>query len=108
MDSVAPTPPYFAVIFTSQRAADDGCGYAAMSQRMLDLARDQPGFLGSDSARNAEGLGITVSYWKDEASIAAWRAHAEHAIAQRFGREAWYAGYRVEVCEVKRAWSFGR
>jgi heme-degrading monooxygenase HmoA len=77
-----------------------------MAERMVELARKQPGFLGVESARNAEGLGITVSYWRDAASIAAWRAHAEHAVAQRLGREAWYARYRLEVCEVTRAWSF--
>jgi heme-degrading monooxygenase HmoA len=79
-----------------------------MAERMEQLAREQPGFLGVESARNAEGLGITVSYWRDEASIAAWRAHAEHAVAQRLGKEAWYARYRLEVCEVQRAWSFAR
>lgn len=79
-----------------------------MAERMVELAREQPGFLGVESARNAEGLGITVSYWRDEASIAAWRAHADHAVAQRLGREAWYARYRLEVCEVKRAWAFAR
>lgn len=54
-----PEPPYYAVIFTSERTDVDE-GYAAMAERMLALARTQPGFLGVESAR--DGVGITVSY----------------------------------------------
>jgi heme-degrading monooxygenase HmoA len=96
-----PEPPYLAVIFSSQRTPGDQ-GYAAMAERMVELARMQPGFLGVESARDAEGFGITVSYWKDEASIAAWKAHAEHAVAQRLGRERWYGAFRLRVCRVER------
>jgi heme-degrading monooxygenase HmoA len=99
--AVTPEPPYLAVIFSSQRTKGDG-GYAVMAERMIDLAQDQPGFLGIESARDAEGFGITVSYWRDEASIAAWKAHAEHAVAQRLGWEQWYAAFRVRLCRVQR------
>ena len=81
-----PAPPYFAVIFTSRRQATEGDGYAETAARMEELAREQPGFLGIESARGADGLGITISYWRDEASIAAWKAHAEHQLAQQQGR----------------------
>jgi heme-degrading monooxygenase HmoA len=96
-----PEPPYVAVIFSSLRTEGDR-GYGAMVERMEDLAKVQPGFLGVESARDAEGFGITVSYWRDEASVAAWKAHAEHAVAQRLGREAWYGAFRVRVCRVER------
>ena len=101
MIATTPEPPYLAVIFSSQRTGDDA-GYAAMSERMVELARQQPGFLGVESARDAGGFGLTVSYWRDEASIAAWRAHAEHAVAQRLGRERWYGAFRLRVCRVER------
>src|SRR5262249_21116934 len=78
-----PAPPYYAVIFTSRRTAGDD-GYAATADRMFELAATQPGFLGVDSAR--EDVGITVSYWTDEAAIAAWKAEVEHLTAQRDGR----------------------
>jgi len=97
-----PEPPYYAVIFTSLRTAGDE-GYARMSDRMVELAAQQPGFLGVESAREAEGLGITVSYWKDEDSIQAWKAHMEHAVAQRLGKEKWYAAYSLRVARVERA-----
>jgi heme-degrading monooxygenase HmoA len=101
-----PEPPYFAVIFSSQRTAGDQ-GYGAMAERMLELAARQPGFLGVESARDAEGFGITVSYWRDEAAIAAWKAEGEHAVAQRLGREQWYATFRLRICRVEREYGVG-
>lgn len=101
MIAATPEPPYFAVIFSSQRTEGDR-GYAAMAERMVALARQQAGFLGVESARDAAGFGLTVSYWTDEAAIAAWRADAEHAVAQRLGRERWYQAFRLRVCRVER------
>jgi heme-degrading monooxygenase HmoA len=99
--AATPQPPYLAVVFSSQRTQGDG-GYAVMAERMIELAKDQPGFLGVETARDSEGFGITVSYWKDDASIAAWKAHAEHAVAQRLGWEKWYAAFRLRLCRVER------
>ena len=101
-----PPPPYYAVIFTSIRTADDPAGYEAMAERMVLLARDQTGFLGIESARGAGGLGITVSYWTSEEAIRSWREHAEHAIAQQRGREQWYERYELRVARVER--DFGK
>jgi heme-degrading monooxygenase HmoA len=94
-----PEPPYVAVIFTSVRTDGDR-GYAAMSDAMERLAAEQPGYLGIESAR--DGLGITVSYWTDVESAAAWKQDAEHLVAQQRGRDEWYADYRVRVAVVER------
>lgn len=94
-----PSPPYWAVIFTSLRTPDDG-GYDAMSRAMVDLATRQRGFLGMDSAR--DGVGITVSYWTDLDAIAAWKADVRHLAAQKAGRERWYETYRVRIAKVER------
>lgn len=102
-----PAPPYYVVIFTSARTDDDN-GYAIASERMFDLAAEQPGFLGVDSAREGPDLGITVSYWRDEKSIAAWKRHAEHTIARETGRERWYEAYELHVAKVERHYSFTR
>ena len=101
--AATPPPPYYAVIFTSRRTEGDQ-GYAAMSDRMFELASRHDGFLGVDSARGADGLGITVSYWRAEAAILAWRQDAEHLQAQRGGRETWYAAYEVRIAKVERAY----
>lgn len=101
MIASTPEPPYWAVIFTSLRA-DGDAGYAAMAAAMERLASAQPGFLGMESAR--EAVGITVSYWSDEAAIAAWKAQVEHLAAQQLGRERWYADYAVRIARVERAY----
>lgn len=94
-----PQPPYYAVIFTSVRSEGDH-GYAETAERMLALAAQQPGFLGVESAR--QGIGITVSYWASLEAVRAWKQHAEHLVAQRLGKDAWYRAYRVRVCRVER------
>jgi heme-degrading monooxygenase HmoA len=103
-----PEPPYFAVIFTSKRALDDGRAYGAVAQRMVDLGARYGGFLGIESARGEDGIGITVSYWRDESSLLAWKRDTEHEKAQRGGREAWYEAYHVRVARVERAYGFAR
>ncbi|MFA6311900.1 MAG: antibiotic biosynthesis monooxygenase [Sterolibacterium sp.] len=106
MFAQTPAPPYYTVIFTSQRRADDGFeGYDAMAKRMVELAAQQPGFLGMESARNAEGFGITVSYWASLEAIGAWKANAEHRVAQESGRRDWYRHYEVRIARVERAYS---
>jgi heme-degrading monooxygenase HmoA len=103
-----PTPPYYAVIFTSKRTASDDHGYAVSSQRMVDLGSRYPGFLGLETARGSDGLGITVSYWRDEGALRAWKRDTEHQKAQRGGREAWYERYEVRIAKVERAYGFAR
>lgn len=100
-----PRPPYYAVVFTSLRT-DVDAGYGATAERMVELAAQQPGFLGVESARGEDGLGITVSYWESEAAIAAWKAHAEHTLARETGRRDWYAAYCTRVCKVERDYRF--
>lgn len=100
-----PDPPYTAVVFTSMHADLSPVqrrAYDATTDRMLTLAAGQPGYLGVESARGADGGGITVSYWRDDAAAAAWKQVAEHLAAQRHGREGWYAAYRVRVATVTR------
>jgi heme-degrading monooxygenase HmoA len=100
--AVTPKPPYYVVIFTSRRTEEDD-GYGATADRMVELARAQRGFLGIESVRGSDGIGITVSYWSDEEAIAGWREHAEHRIAQERGRAVWYDAYMVRVARVSRA-----
>lgn len=96
-----PDPPYYAVIFAAQRVGDDA-GYGAMADRMVALATAHPGCLGLESARDADGFGITVSYWRDERSIADWKSDARHLVAQKMGKDAWYAHYHLRVARVDR------
>lgn len=103
MSSIAttPPPPYYAVIFTSQLSADTN-GYELAARRMVELAQQQPGFLGIESAR--EDLGITVSYWSDVAAIKAWKANIEHQQAQLLGRSTWYSAFQLRISRVEQAY----
>jgi heme-degrading monooxygenase HmoA len=95
----------YAVIFSSQRTATGGEAYGSAADRMVELAAQQPGFLGVESARGADGFGITVSYWTDLDAIAAWRGHAEHTAVREQGRREWYESFDLRVCKVERAYS---
>ncbi len=100
-------PGALAVIFTSLRTASDD-GYAQTAEEMVRLASEQDGFLGVESARDADGLGLTVSYWRDEAAILAWRQQGDHLAAQAAGKARWYRAYRVRICRVEREYGFER
>lgn len=98
-----PKPPYYAVIFTTTaRNLDDD--YEKVAQRMEELAAEQDGFLGIESCRS--DVGITISYWRDEDAIKAWKHQSEHAVARDLGREKWYDSYFLRVAKVERAYSF--
>lgn len=105
-----PLPPKgsVAVIFVALRTMVDDAGYGLAADRMVEHAATMPGYLGIDSARGEDRLGITVSYWADEASALAWKADAEHAAIRDMGRERWYAHYRLIVATVDRAYGWSR
>ncbi len=98
-----PRPPYYAVIFSSRRRDGDH-GYAETAQRMEALVAQQPGFLGSESTRDASGFGITVAYFDSEEAIAGWRDNAEHAAARERGRNEWYQHFELRIARVERAY----
>ncbi|MFJ3422263.1 antibiotic biosynthesis monooxygenase family protein [Streptomyces sp. NPDC086082] len=100
-------PPYYAVVFTSLRTEGDN-GYGETADRMGELVKGIPGFLGEDSARVPGGLGITVAYFRDLAGIEAWRAHAEHRAAKEYGREHWYERYSLHIAKVEYSRGFER
>ncbi|GAA6153999.1 antibiotic biosynthesis monooxygenase family protein [Pseudoteredinibacter isoporae] len=97
--ATTPEPPYYAVVFSSVRTEGDQ-GYGNMADRMLELAKQQEGFLGVESAR--EELGITVSYWMDLDSIKRWKQNAEHLEAQRLGHKQWYSSFKTRIAKVER------
>lgn len=97
-----------AVIFLSRRTATDDAGYDAAAHAMARLAEDQPGYRGMTSVRGADGNGITISYWSDEAAAIAWRAHPEHAAIRERGRAIWYDSHEVIVTRIERHYGWTR
>lgn len=104
MIAQTPKPPYYAVIFISIRTDKDEKEYTKMAELMLNLAKQQSGFLGEESARNT--VGITVSYWKDLESIKAWKQQTDHKLAQQKGRTDWYKQYKTRICKVEHDYEF--
>ena len=98
-----PQTPYYAVIFTSVRTDLDN-GYGDMAEKMVELAKQQDGFLGVESARNE--IGITVSYWKDLESIKKWKNNSEHMIARKNGRDIWYKSFKTRIAKVESDYEF--
>ena len=94
---------YYAVIFTSTRTEMDN-GYIEMACLMEELASQQIGFIGMESARN--DIGITVSYWRNLETIRIWKQQTDHIIAQQKGRNKWYSWYKVRICKVEREYEF--
>ncbi|WP_375582703.1 antibiotic biosynthesis monooxygenase family protein [Cyclobacterium xiamenense] len=104
MDATTHDLPYYAVIFTSIKRSEAGQDYIDMAREMEELVRNQPGYLGHESARDS--LGITVSYWESLEAIAAWKKEARHRQAQQQGREKWYQQYIIRICKVEKEYRF--
>lgn len=94
------------VIFVAQRTSDVDDGYFAAAAAMDALAAQQDGYLGIDSVRGNDGLGITVSYWADDAAAKAWRDQPEHAAIREQGRGLWYSSYSLHVASVVRSYDW--
>lgn len=98
-------PTSYAVIFTSKRTDGDQDAYDKASKRMVELAKEQEGFIKVESARGPDGFGVTVSYWETLEDIKKWKSHSEHLIAQDFGRAKWYESFTTRICRVEREYS---
>lgn len=95
-----------AVIFVAQRTDADADGYSAAAHAMEVLAAQQPGYIGIDSTRGVDGLGITVSYWASDNDAKTWRDHPEHTAIRDTGRDRWYSEYSLHVAEVTRSYDW--
>ncbi|MBL3820511.1 MULTISPECIES: antibiotic biosynthesis monooxygenase family protein [Bacillus cereus group] len=101
------TSHYYAVIFTSH-LSNDTTDYSVAADKMEELAKQQPGFLGVESARDHSGLGITISYWKSLEAIENWKQNVLHKEAKKRGREQWYEHFHLRICLVEKEFKFHR
>ncbi len=99
---------YYAVIFTSKRNETDQAGYSMMATKMIERVKLQNGFLGIESARGIDGVGITISYWESLENINAWKNDEEHKEAQNLGRTKWYDSFTVRICKIEREYGLER
>ena len=96
-----PEPPYYAVIFTSI-LKEHVQGYHETNKKIWEIAQQQEGFIGLESARNE--IGITVSYWKSYKDIERWRHNLHHKSAKDKGVNLWYAKHKVRISKVEEAY----
>ncbi len=96
------------VVFRSRLNAEAGEDYSEMAAEMLATAKEMPGFVEFKSFKADDGERVSLVYWQDHETMAAWRAHPRHRVAQNLGRSKWYASYRIEVADVKRENAFER
>jgi len=99
-----PDPPYYVVIFANQ-LSDTPEGYSDMLAKLEDLAKSMPGYIGRETARDATGFGMAISYWTDEDAIKNWKAQADHFGAQKMGQKQWYDHYVLRIAKVERHYS---
>ena len=75
--------------------------YRRMDDETLAVAMSMDGYLGLEYASNEDGT-VFMSYWRDDAAVAAWSRHPLHREAKAKGHAEWYASYRTAICTVDR------
>lgn len=82
--------------------------YDEVAAALYAAVRDMDGFISVErfESRGTPGKMLSLSYWRDERALAAWRNLAEHRAAMAVGKEEIFADYRIVVAEVSRDYSF--
>jgi heme-degrading monooxygenase HmoA len=96
------------VLFRSRLTEAAGDDYGEMAAEMEASAKTMPGFIDVKGFKAEDGERLTVVRWQDLETMKAWREHERHRVAQRLGREKWYANYSIEIAEVLRSRDFNR
>ena len=92
-------------IFRSRLRAD-APDYPSVAQKMLDLAREMPGFVSFKTFHNPDGERCSIVEFADWQSHNNWAAHPHHRQAQQQGRNDFYSEYSITVAEVARSSNF--
>ena len=93
-----------AVIFEVQVAEGERDAYLDHAARLRPELENMDGFLSIERFESLATPGklLSLSFWRDEAAVAAWRNHPEHRLAQAAGRGGIFADYRLRVVGVIR------
>ncbi len=100
-----PEPPYYSVIFTSQRTDVDD-GYVGLNDAVYMKASMLDGFLGMESFRDENGYGASITYWKTLEDIDGWSKNMLHQGAKELGKKKFYEHYKVRICKVEKDYEF--
>jgi heme-degrading monooxygenase HmoA len=93
-----------AVIFEVEPAANGVDAYLAHAARLRPLLAQMDGFISIERFQSLSNPGklVSLSFWRDEAAVRAWRERSEHRQTQAAGRAGIFADYRLRVAEVAR------
>jgi heme-degrading monooxygenase HmoA len=93
-----------AVIFEFTPKEGRFADYKALAEGLADDVRNAEGFISIERFESISNKGkfVSLSFWRDEEAVRAWRTNAAHRPAQRAGRAGIFAHYRLRVASVVR------
>lgn len=99
-----------AVIFEFWTNPDKADIYWDHAKAMSELVKDADGFISIERFESVseEDKFVSLSFWRDEAAVQAWRNRLQHRAAQSAGRAGAFKDYRLRVAEVRRDYSMER
>jgi heme-degrading monooxygenase HmoA len=94
------------VIFEVQPNQAGGPRYFDLAAELRPELEKQDGFISIERFESLASPGkyVSISYWRDEAAVAAWRGHGGHAAAQELGKRELFDDYRITVAEALRVY----
>lgn len=96
-----------AVLFEAGAAPEQQARYLELAAELKPLLSDIDGFISIERFQSLATPGkiLSLSWWRDEAAVRAWKQNERHSAAQREGRESIFSFYRIRVAQVLRDYS---
>jgi len=93
-----------AVIFEVQPAEGRRDAYLGIAANLRPLLDGIDGFISIERFQSLADTNriLSLSFWRDEEAVKAWRNTEEHRQAQQAGRGGIFAGYRLRIAHVVR------
>ncbi|MGR5065182.1 antibiotic biosynthesis monooxygenase family protein [Photobacterium sp. DNB22_13_2] len=97
-----------AVIFEVHVFEDKKDDYIDIAASIKPMLEQIDGFISVERFKSLsdESKILSLSFWRDEESVACWRNLAEHKEAQHQGKEAFFDKFRIRVASVVRDYDF--
>lgn len=94
----------YAVIFEVEPRDGRADRYFELAASLRSELAKIDGFISVErfESLTTKGKYVSLSFWRDEAAIAAWRAQVGHQMAQREGKESVFRDFRIRVAQVVR------
>ena len=93
-----------AVIFEVEPKPGQTNSYLELAADLAPLLKDVDGFVSIERFQSLtnEGKLLSLSFWRDEAALSAWRNVEMHRQAQKAGRGSIFTNYRIRIASVMR------